>query len=146
MSSGPSINENKGGDLSERLMSAFTLPSQFSQGSLADHWLCNIHINDFKRVEAFCSDCRQPLCMGCILTNKHTSHSIKSLPEAKQDLMTLVDQKFQSIVAGSVDNLNTSAHNIEQKLQKLRKYEVSFTNQLDAVFKTLYQALNDSFQ
>lgn len=82
------------GDMSERLQTAFTLPSHPSTSSLADQWLCMTHIAELKKVEAFCKDCRSPLCMGCILTNKHTSHEIMSLTEASQVLAQQLSERL----------------------------------------------------
>ena len=68
---------------------------------MADQWVCQTHIAEQKRVEAFCKDCRSPLCMGCILTNQHTSHEILSLQEASQELVSQVQERFsQEFEAG----------------------------------------------
>lgn len=90
---------------------AFTLPSQISssvRGSLNQHnhqldWLCTAHISEAKRIEAFCTDCRLPLCMGCILTNAHTTHSIVSLPEAAQSIASQATDKFATVVTDGVE-------------------------------------------
>ena len=67
-------------------------------------------------MEAFCSDCRIPLCMGCILTNKHTSHCIISLVDANKSLKKSVAEKFASNVTDGMTVIQSLGKALSLKL------------------------------
>jgi len=58
-------------------------------------WVCEIHIEQQKAIEAFCNVCDMPLCMNCILTMNHKGHDMMDLNEAafkyKDQFMGIVD-------------------------------------------------------
>ena len=54
--------------------------------------------------------------MGCILTNRHTAHSIVSLADASKLLESEVNSKFKTTVPDSLKQITTLVESIEEKL------------------------------
>ena len=48
----------------------------------APMWMCDLHLQDQKPIEAFCEACWVPLCMSCILTMRHKGHNMLTLTQA----------------------------------------------------------------
>ena len=75
-----------------------------------------------RRVEAFCSDCQLPLCMGCILTNQHTAHKIVSLVEACTMLERAVEEKYGTVIPDGVRAIEILRKNYAAKRESLEQF------------------------
>ena len=83
--------------------------------------------------------------MGCILTQKHTSHNIVSLLEAKHYLTTQVNAKFASDIESAVYTIESLTKTVDVKLEKLQYFENSFVESLENTFEELFTALRETY-
>ena len=111
----------------------------------ADQWLCAAHSTELKRVEAFCSDCCLPLCMGCILTNRHTAHSIISLVEANRTLAEKVNSLFKTVLADGVKQVTKLAESLASQLSQLSGSETAFFESLERKLEEVMTQVRQAF-
>jgi hypothetical protein len=48
-----------------------------------------------KKIEVFCEDCLELLCIDCILTQKHKSHEIVSLEAGSGNQKVLIEEQSE---------------------------------------------------
>lgn len=79
-------------------------------------WICESHKSRGRYIEAFCEECTQPLCIECIVTNKHRGHEILGLEEAASKQAA----KFTTFVSNQVE---PTVKMVQDELKDLKQVE-----------------------
>jgi flagellar capping protein FliD len=102
-------------------------------------WQCRTHVR--KLIEAFCEDCHLPVCIECIVTNRHKGHEILGLEEAAVKSKAVFGSLIDTKVKESASQVKEEMLDLKQVEELISTQKDSYTSQIKSVFLKIKKLL-----
>ncbi|XP_056129121.1 E3 ubiquitin-protein ligase TRIM35-like [Lampris incognitus] len=101
--------------------------------------LCSLHA---EKLKLFCVDDQQPMCVVCLHSKIHTSHTTRPIGEAAVDHREQLQTSLKPL-QGKLKDLDEAKRNFDQTTKHIKVQAQNTERQIKEEFKKLHQFLQD---